>query len=125
MDTASNKNKWFVDALFGLTFFVGCVGVKYAAEALPTAKAEEQAPVNRVCDCLRCEENSSKLAIQAAEIVKIKLAVADLIQHKNQEPVESNDISEPAPPKPKEDKKLDKKIIYFEQSPRCQSGRCR
>lgn len=124
MDTASNKNKWFVDALFGLTFFVGCVGVKYAVEARPADKAEEPQPVNKLCDCIRCEENSNKLADHEKELNGIKLAVAALLQDNEAQNKEETVKTEKVPSKPATPK-LDKKIIYFHQQPRCTSGRCR
>lgn len=125
-NTEVKKENWLINLTIIVLSFLGFASAKYVFESAKvyaaTVDAKEKA-IEVTKDL--CLTNQEKLDNQIQAITRVENSVAELLLTVKTESKKTVQADPLPTPEPKPEKKLDKRIIYFESGRRCANGRCR
>jgi len=128
--TQSNKDvkkeNWLINLAITVLAFLGFASAKYVFETAKVYAAAVDAK-EKAIEVTKdlCVANQEKLDNQSQAITRIENSVAELlltVKTGSEKTVQADPLPTP---EPKPEKKLDKRIIYFDSGSRCSNGRCR
>lgn len=125
-NTEVKKENWLINLAITVLAFLGFASAKYMFETAKVYAAAVDAK-EKVIEATKdlCLTNQEKLDNQIQAITRIENSVAELLLTMKtvaEKPVQAVKLPKP---EPKPEKKLDKRIIYFDSGNRCANGRCR
>lgn len=125
-NTEVKKENWLINLVITVLAFLGFASARYLFETAKVYAAAVDAK-EKVIEVTKdlCLTNQEELDKQTQAITRIENSVAELLLKMKtlaEKPVQAVKLPKP---EPKPEKKLDKRIIYFEPSSRCVNGRCR